>query len=818
MNTHGPITSNSNKSHLYAPDLPWNVFKPEDLGPALVEFTRDHEPYFRRWAEMWYQNYQFLFGNHNIKWSHRHGFAVDYDFLNRERGFGMRAYTNLARVIVEALASFIYGNLPEWETDTMDRSSIKGKRWQKISQRMLESYMHTLCMDKEFSTAAYTYVLFGQFASQIDWRRNMGQILEIPRQQKVMAPLYSTYMSPNPYTGGLIETPTQLTDMAGQPQREYRWQPVLDNMGRQIIDKIFAGGTGVDMLTPFEYRREVGSSGMHKTKFVQRFKLMDFDEFLDYYKDLPGRTTEYKRIRPIYSNSTVHDMAVKLFMRLQFTTPPSVEDEGRRNNVFRSSLFRYKVHVIEHYDKPHEEKWPEGRMVVVANGECTHVTKPSYSTNKMDGWHPFAEAQWMPVAPSSVSTGPINDVVRKNREINVKDGLVATSVRRNMGSHLLIKNGSGLDPERMTGEPGLTHMVNDPFGVRYLHDEVPIPPVISRLREIDKEDVYESSGAIDALRGDRSVGATSGYQAKQYEEREEKRLFPARKNFEKAVETIGEKILACTKANAVQLDKAVMGYMMRKGAGEFSERDVITFMTSPLDFGVDVTVVQSSMAIKSKATHQATLMELAKGPLGQRLGMDAKVLDEFLKVFDADELRDASGPHRDRAERENEAFLDMLRLGPDTEGLAKPIVLFEDDDIIHIAEHIECLVDNFDEFRSNEMMLFNFMLHMEHHRLQKQEKEAKLMPGAATQTGPMMAAARQNALPTPQQIGQDAQMRRQMEQQQQNQQQPNPQAPQGQAQSPQAPRQPSAPGGGGGRIDPQAPSQNTPQAPAGGPG
>ena len=69
------------------------------------------------------------------------------------------------------------------------------------------------------------------------------------------------------------------------------------------------------------------------------------------------------------------------------------------------------------------------------------------------------------------------------------------------------------------------------------------------------------------------------------------------------------------------------------------------------------------MIEQSKATLQANMLELAKGPAQQRLGQDAKVLDTFLKYFDADPLRDDSATHRDRANRENEVFLDMARLG-----------------------------------------------------------------------------------------------------------------------------------------------------------
>lgn len=807
------------KAIAFAPDLPWNTFDPEQLGPTIMTHVQDHEPFFKRWAQVWYENFQFLFGNHNFKWSRKYGFAVDYDTLRDTVGSALRTNTNLARPIVESLASFMFGNLPTWTANPMDESSIKGKRHKKIVEKLLDAYMHRLLMHKEFLTAAVCYVIFGQFGGYIGWKRNAGSILEIPRYQKIKMPLYSTYMAPNIYTGGLIEVPTMMTDPMGNPMMEERWEAVMDHMGRQIIDKVFAGDVGFDVLTPFEYRRELGTYGMHKTRFVQRFRLMDYDDFLDEVKDLPGATKEFKRVRPIYSDPTIYSMAVRHFMRMQFTCPPSLEDgAGREGGLFKSSLFKYKVFVVDHFDRPHPDKWEKGRRAIVANGVCTHVTEPDYNTNKMDGWHPFIEAQWLTATPNSIAAGPMNDVIRKNKELNVKDTLIATAVRRNMGSQLLVKTGSGIDPNKLTGEPGVAHEVSDPFAARWLHDDMPIPPVLARLRELDKEDVYESTGAVEALRGQPSTGASSGYQEKQREEREEKRLTPAKNGFEYAISGAGEKMVACLKANALRLDDSVIGFLKRSGAGEFTIEDVVAFLTTPLEYGIDIAVDKSSMAIKSKATEQATLVELAGGPLAQRLAQDAKVLDEYLKRFDAEALRDSSAPHRDRATRENEVFLDMLRLGPNVEGIPRPIVVFEDDDVIHMAEHAEMFIKNFEEYRNNEAMMLAYMEHQERHRIQHKEKTGELMPGTSLETGQMMSQAVKTAKPTVQTIYMNTQLQQQQKSMQPQQPQPpqqqapNPAAPQGNAQAPQAPRRPRAPGGGGGTIDPNAPSQSTPTA------
>lgn len=785
-------------TELYASQLPWNVSNPSELGPAIVQFYREQEPFYRRWAQKWFENVQFIYGNQSIKWSQRWGVPIDVDFLRRVPTLQQRAQTNLARVVTESIASMLFGNVPVWDVEAGSESSTKGRQFRRVVQKFLDGMMERLVMRKDFQQAAMIMAAYGQVGAEINHKANQGSILEIPRFQKVKKPILLDYMATNPVTGGLLEVPTTAMDSMGQPMFEEIWEPVMDQMGRQIIDKMFSGQTMIDILTPFEYRRQTGSYGFHRTKHAARLKIMDYDEFLDEYNALEGKTKEFLNVRPMNTASSYYDMAMRHYMLLRWITPPVLDQKYRQLNSYGPNSLRQKVFVVDHYDAPNLRKFPTGRRVVVANGVCTHITVPGYNTNKLDGWHPFAEAQWMAVAPNSVATGPLNDAIQKNRELNVKDSLQATAVRRNMGSQLLTKVGNGIVPENITGEPGSVHEVSDPFAVRWLHDDIPIPPIMAQLRAADKEDIYEVSAVMDAMRGAPSSGSTSGYQEKQREEREQKRVYPYREEFEAFVSTIGEKLFHSTRANMREIDPYVMGYMVRSGAGEIKPKDVISVLTQPIDYGIDIKVRKSSMAVKSKASFQALLQELAQGPAGQRIAQDARVLDAYLKEFDVEIFRDASAVHRDRAEKENEAWMDIARLGPNAEGIGWPTVLFEDDDDIHMAYHQEYLLQNADEIQGNEMMMRQILMHIEWHRLQKQEKAATVPPGTALQTPMMYRAAQGAPAPQPAQIAQGAQQIKQTQAQSQ--------------QAPQAPTQATGGPNGQKATDPNAPSGNTPKA------
>lgn len=795
------------KAHNLAPEAPWNNWNPSDLGPVIMTFMEDLEPYYARWAEVWFQNFQFIYGNQSVRWSRRYGYAVDSDFLRKEPSVNQRAQTNISRTVLEALASLIYSNLPDWDVDAADQSSVKGRRFKRIIQHVLDAYMVRLCMDKEFATAALIFTSFGQVGAWVDWNKRGGKVLQIPQWHKAAAQVFTDFMAPNQATGGLLEIPTPALDFMSQPRQEMHWQPVLDAQGNQVYKSRFAGDVGVDILTPFEYRRTPGSHGTHKDKFIERIRLMDFDDYLDEYSFVDGKTKSWYTVQPVYNNPAVYRIAMRHFMRMQYTTPPSIGDVNQRPaSAWKSANFRNKVLVVEHWDKPHPIKWPYGRRLVVVNGECTHVTEPTSHTNKMDGWHPLVEAQWLSVAPSSIATGPMNDVIQKNRELNVADSLIATAVRRNMGSTLLVKPGIGLDPQRFTGEPGKVMETGDPFGARWLHDDQPLPAVIETLRKSYKEDIYETSGANDALRGDRTPGVSSGYAYRQVQEREERRLTPARKSFQFFGRGIGEKLWSALSQNATKLDEDVMGYLMRAGAGEFKPEDVVAMLSNKIDYGIEINIEEESMSAKSKATTQATLMELAKGPGAIRL-QNPKVLDEFLKYFDAEVLRDPSASHRDRAQRENEIFLDMLRLGEKAEGLQRPTVIFEDDDQIHMADHQDFFVQNAEEFLRNPQMMRTWTLHQETHRVQDGEKNATLPPGTSLEVPAMAQAAAQTQPPSVQMIYQETQAKQAAAQAG---------ATQAAKASPtggngaQAPKQPAIPGSKGGKMtDPNAPSQNT---------
>lgn len=740
-------------------DLPWCVDDPNFLGPCIMDHLWRKESFYRRWCQMWFESFQFVYGNHDAKWIRQFGFAVDVDFLQKRRtGAAKKSKTNIARLVNEALAAAIYSRMPEWDAEPASDSARQGKSISELTKHCLSYFMKSLNCHTKFEKAAASYTCYGKIAAVVRWNPEAGMIKWVPKWRRVQKPVMTTVIRNDPVIGGVIEVPEQALDSTGQPMFEDSWEPVTGQDGSIREEPRCMGSPEVIVLTPFEIRYEEGKD-ISEAKWIEWIRLIDYDEFLKEYDHVDGKLPAYKTIAPEFSTARVHQFAIRQFFRMHFVSP-DMESQRPIDITTSGQYLRNKVLIVEHYDKPNTKYWPKGRRVVVANGHATHITEPNYSTNKAGGWHPFVEANWFSIAPSSMAAGPMNDTIQKNRELNILDSLILTAAHRNFGSSLLVKIGSGLDANRITGTPGEIHEVNDINAARYLHDEQPIPPMVPNLRNAFKDDVYENSGAQDALRGERSKGVTAGYALRQLQEREERRITPARNKFERFVAECGEKLIACFRENVTSVGDDLMGFLKRSASGEFLPDEAISFLTRNIDLGVDINIVTGSMQAQSEATRQFNLLDLVtKTPLGQKIGQDQKVTDEFLKVFGAETLRGYAGSHRDRAAAENEVFTDMLRLPADSFGQQKPVCIFEDDDKIHIEEHTDFIIRNASDLIKNEPILKQFLTHIEFHRISLKAKMGEVAPESANMV--RIAQAQAGAQRTdPMQVQSDNQQRK----------------------------------------------------------
>ena len=153
----------------------------------------------------------------------------------------------------------------------------------------------------------------------------------------------------------------------------------------------------------------------------------------------------------------------------------------------------------------------------------------------------------------------------------------------------------------------------------------------------------------------------------------------------------------------------------------------------------------------------------------------------------------------------------MIRTGIQDNGANLPVVLFEDDDEIHIQEHSAAFIENAEEVQKNEILLKTYIIHMERHRLQQKEKNGELPPGTS-QYVPSFAASAGMSVPPKEQLVAE----KQQNDAQKAAPQPTPQPPQAPqpppTQNQKAPMAPKTVNGQNKGTDPNAPAANTSQA------
>ncbi len=739
----------------YSAVMPWQTNDYKELEGAINQLANISDQINRRWAQKWFENFQFVLGNQDLRWSRQWDFAFDSDTLGQQAGISRRQQTNYSRVVLESLSGHIYNQLPELYFEQKYESSSRGARLAHLMEALKNAYDVRMSMHESFDMASVTYVLYSKCYACISWDKNQGGMFKRAKQAPTKVPKMITTQSIDPNSGENITVPIPALGADGKPIMIDSWEDVIGDDGKPIQETFRFGDVNVEMLTPFEIRMDPNAKCFSKIKWIQRIRVMDYDEFRQEYGNQEGIIKErFDKVQGGTIYSPAQSLAIRHFLRTTFSAPPSL-DYGGRSTTSPMALLKNKIFVVEHYDRPTEghDKNPtpwlkEGRRTVLANGYIVLVSTPQYRTNKQDGWHPIVEAKWMPISPSIESSGPFSDIVAKNREVNLTDTLMTMATSRQSGSMMLINNASGLDRSKITGEPGEVHEVSgDPSrAASYVADKNPIPAHVTEYRQILKDDIYELSGAKESLRGDASQRATSGYMAKLEEERERKRLSRASNNFESFIVGVYEKQFACIQQNAIKMDESVVSMIKRSTDGQVSESDIVAFLNGPIDFGVDIGMTAGSMRTKSKATMQANAMEvMSLQAVQQRLVTDPLILDEFLDFMEVDVFRDMNSAHKDRARKENTEWMEFNKIkDPMQAQLAAadmPVVIWDDDDNIHLREHKMDFVKNFDNYKRNVNVMHIYHIHCATHEQQLKAKQQQQDPSLVQAAGQMEAGA-----------------------------------------------------------------------------
>ena len=709
----------------YCQDLPWCVDDVDKLGNVVTNFYYNQSRMIAPKARQWFQNVNFFYGNQNLRWSNYLSAPVVSDFMplaGKRRSGAFRTQSNFIRVVGESLLALIASRNAVPSVSVKSKFSTMSSLVKPIAKARLDYFNDHLELPIKFREAALGLIVFSEIAGKVEYCRSKGYMQKYQVMQEVQQPVMKVTQELDPASGLYMEMQVPDVDpMTGQPVTQTVTVPKRDSRGNVVFNHAWSGDTDFRIVTPFELFRDYDSD-FYESKRIGEVRIIDYDDWLSEYSELGGKTEYFDMVRPGASTDFVYQIMLMHFLRTKFMAP---DGYSQTSSPFNSNWnLMNKVLIIEHYDRPHPQKWPNGRKLVIANGMCTHrIMKQDYYTTKKDGWHPYNWAGWLVCPPVSFANGPIDDVISKQQDINYTETLINTKLHRAFGGVTLVKT-NAFDKDKLTGEPNqsiYTPNVND--AIRFAHDENAIEPAIPQIEDRKKDDLFTISGAQEAIRGERSENASSGFAQKVIDEREQRRLTPGKRSLEQYVKKAYEKIQACDRATTNFSDPRVQE-LLKTALGNVTASQLKIYMDQAIDLGLDISIDADSMAYESEAAKKAEVRELLGTPFGQIVFQSPELTDRFKDFFGLDDFKDQQSLHVDNAQCENDAFFALLYGSIDTMDLnAMPKVIPEQSDDIHLAEHDKFIITNQKSLENNPELFQLIITHKQHHEDQKIRKQ-----------------------------------------------------------------------------------------------
>ena len=221
----------------YSAVMPWQTNDWRELEGAINQLANISDQINRRWAQKWFENFQFVLGNQDLRWSRQWDFAFDSDTLGQQAGISRRQQTNYSRVVLESLSGHIYNQLPEIYFEEKYESSSRGARLAHLLEAMKNAYDARLSLHEEFDSASVSYVLYSKVYSCVTWDRNQGGMFKRTKQAPAKVPKMLTTMSIDPTTGENIVVPVPAMGADGKPIMIDSWEDVVGEDGNPADDQ-----------------------------------------------------------------------------------------------------------------------------------------------------------------------------------------------------------------------------------------------------------------------------------------------------------------------------------------------------------------------------------------------------------------------------------------------------------------------------------------------------------------------------------------------------------------------------------------------------
>lgn len=625
----------------------------DQLAQQIETFYKQDGTVKTRLSFNWDRNHQMLDGNQWIVFDgdRETGGIWKRLTVSKANEYIPRPVTNYIFDAYQTLKSYLVKNKPR-SSVRPNTQTYKDKSAAKIADLCLETNWERLQEQANYEYAAACLLTYGTVFKKSYWDTTAVSMVKVPRM--IMVP------KTDPQTGQVI----------GQDE-----MPAIDpETGDELFDELPLGDVNTEIVEPYRIAMDPQVNDLHKARWIMEYAIQPLSWIQETYgKEGEGYTG---RIDEVKTESQLSG-SMKRFHALKSSS--GVKNQGTLAGAGGSSgdvQLTNSAVVKEYYERP-SLKFPKGRMIVVANGIPLYAGDSPYQGSEQGDWHPFSECRWEIVPGRFWGKSPLDVGCEIQKQINSIDSVIILTRKTMAIPQKLVPKGAGIAPGTWTGRPGQEIEYREGSGA--IPSTIPaagVDATVFKEREQRVDDLKNTMGAIDILKGDRPQGVTAASALSLLYEVGTGKLFPILDRWKKFVETDQKKQL---KIIAVRYKEPRPDFirMLQAKNTELSPEAINQFIGADLYDNCNVIVEAGSNVPKLQAAKQAALQEAAQaGVLGLEQPSNRIEYQRQMGItgFDAD-----VGPDTYRAEWEND-LLDNIENSPDN----MPIVLFVDNDEIHM--------------------------------------------------------------------------------------------------------------------------------------
>ncbi len=675
----------------------------------LDKLAQDIESHYKqdstvkmRLAYNWDRNHKFLDGQQWIVFDGERDTGGMWKRLTvtKANEWIPRPVTNYIFDAYQTLKSYLIKNKPR-SSVRPNTQEFKDKAAAKLGDLCLETNWERLGEEANYEYAAACILTYGTVFKKDFWDTSVANMVKVPAME--------TRPKTDPMTGAVI----------GEEE-----VPVIDpQTGQPAMESIPLGDVGTAVIEPYRIAIDPMATSMHTTGWIMEYSIQKLAWIKEQYsKELPGYTGRAEEVK----EETALSGSMRRFQELKNssgTRGTASFAEGGNSSSGDARITNSAV-LKEYYEKPSLEH-PKGRMVVVANGICLYAGDSPCEGPDQGDWHPYSECRWELVPGRFWGKSPLDVGCDIQKQINSIDAVIILTRKTMAMPQKLIPKGSGIEPGQWTGRPGQEVNYRETGGA--IPSVIPgagVDETVFQERAQRVEDLKNSMGAIDILKGDRPPGVTAASALNLLYEVGTGKLFPVLDRWKKFIENSQKKQLKLVARKYQEPRDQFIAMLMSKNT-DLDPQSIKKFIGSDLYDNCNVVVEAGSNVPKLQAAKQAALQEAAQaGTLSLESPANRNEYNRQMGItgFDND-----VGPDIQRAEWENDC-LDNIETDP----ASKPMVMAVDNDDIHMDVLARAMKKPAFMAKSAPVQQAFMAHYMEHQNAAAQKHQAAMMESMAS--------------------------------------------------------------------------------------